>query len=86
MGVYAVAFITATGAVGTYGRRDRAFTSEIILLYGQISIRTAGKNSGNAADANDINVDLGEGEGSWYPANGARPSRYLFGIKLFVSG
>jgi len=51
---YVVAFITTMGAVRCYDRRDRAFTSKIILLYGRISIR---ENSGNVTDAKNINVD-----------------------------
>jgi hypothetical protein len=43
------------GAVRCHGC---AFISGIILFYGRISIRSAGRgNSGNAIDANDINVD-----------------------------
>jgi len=54
---YVVAFITAMGAVQCYDRRNSVFTSKIILLYGRISIRFIGENSGNATDAKDINVD-----------------------------
>jgi len=57
VGVYVVVFITAMGVVRCHGRRDRAFISGIILLYGRISIRSSDRNSGNATDANDINVD-----------------------------
>lgn len=45
---YVVTFITTMGAVQCYNRCDRAFTSEIILFYGRISIRSIEENSGNA--------------------------------------
>jgi len=69
------------GVVRCYDRHDRAFTSEIILLYGRISIRSTGENSGNATDAKDINVDRRKIEVSKRTL-----SRYLFEIKLLVPG
>lgn len=59
------------------GQHDRAFTSEIILLYGRISIRFAEVNSGNAIH---VNISCQKIEVFEH-----LPIVSLFEIKLFVS-